>query len=193
MGKRIAIVQGHPDPAGSHFCHALVDAYATAAREAGHDVRIIEVADLAFPWLRNRQEFEHAPVARDIASAQDALRWCEHLLIVHPLWLGDMPALLKAFLEQALRPGFAHEVGPRGWKRLLAGKSARVIVTMGMPALVYRIWFGAHGLKMLERSILGFCGFGPIRHSLIGNIESPDRARRGRWLGKVEALGRRAR
>lgn len=193
MSRRIAIVQGHPDPSGSHFCHALVDAYAAGAREADHEVRTIEVARLAFPWLCTKQEFEQAPVVPDIASAQETLRWCEHLVVVHPLWLGSMPAVLKAFLEQTLRPGFAHEIGPRGWKRLLAGRSARVIVTMGMPALLYWTWFGAHGLKAFERSILGFCGFSPIRHSLIGTVEAQDQGARGRWLGRIEALGRRAR
>jgi putative NADPH-quinone reductase len=59
-----------------------------------------------------------------------------------PLWLASMPALLKGFFEQALRPGFA--LGPtepgRMWKKLLKGRSARIVVTMGMPALVYR-WY----------------------------------------------------
>jgi putative NADPH-quinone reductase len=49
----------------------------------------------------------------------------------------------------------------------LAGKGARIIVTTGMPAPIYRWYFGAHSLKSLERNILGFCGFGPIKESLI--------------------------
>jgi hypothetical protein len=30
--SHITIVQGHPDPAGGHFCHAPADAYACAAK-----------------------------------------------------------------------------------------------------------------------------------------------------------------
>jgi putative NADPH-quinone reductase len=35
MAKRIVIIQGHPDPAGGHLCHALADAYAAGARGQG--------------------------------------------------------------------------------------------------------------------------------------------------------------
>lgn len=190
MGRRIVVLQGHPDPAGGHYCHALADAYAGAATDAGHEVHRIAVAELDFPWLRNKHEFESEPPPPVIVAAQQSILHAEHLLIVYPLWLGAMPAQFKAFLEQTLREGFAFEIGPRGPAGRLRGRSARIVVTMGMPALFYRLYFGAHGVKALERSILGFCGIRPIRNSLIGNVESPDGALRGRWLEKMEALGR---
>ena len=77
----------------------------------------------------------------------------------------DHAGLLKAFLEQALRPGFAFDESSRMPRKLLKGRSARIVVTMGMPAFVYRWYFGAHGLRSLERNILGFCGIRPIRAS----------------------------
>ena len=52
MTKRIAIIQGHPDPAGNHLLNAMADAYAQAAIESGHEVRRIEVATGRF---RDRQ------------------------------------------------------------------------------------------------------------------------------------------
>lgn len=60
-----------------------------------------------FPWLRSKQEWEHAEAPPPIRDAQATIAWAEHLIIVYPLWLGSMPAVLKAFLEQAFRPGFA--------------------------------------------------------------------------------------
>ena len=62
-----------------------------------------------------------------------------------------------------------------------------------MPALLYRWYFGAHGLKNLERSILGFVGIKPVRTTLIGLVDSIDAEKRQRWLRKVEMLGQRAR
>jgi putative NADPH-quinone reductase len=80
-------------------------------------------------------------------------------VIVYPLWLGTMPALLKGFLEQAFRPGFAFDTKPKGlWNRRLKGGSARIVVTMGMPAFFYRVYYRAHSLKSLKRNILEFCG-----------------------------------
>lgn len=192
MAKRVAIIQGHPDPAGGHLCHALADAYADGARAAGHAVRRIEVARLDVPVLRTQAEFERGAAPTSLAEAQDAIRWAEHLVIVFPLWLGTMPALLKAFLEQTLRPGFAFEYGARGFpKKRLAGRSARIVVTMGMPALVYRWYFGAHGLRGMERNILRFVGIRPIRESLFGMVEAVSDDKRRGWLARMAALGRR--
>jgi putative NADPH-quinone reductase len=63
---------------------------------------------------------------------------------------------------------------------------------MGMPALVYRWYFGAHSLKSLERNILGFCGIRPIRESLFGMVEAAGDAKRRRWLATMRTHGRRA-
>jgi len=192
--QRILVVQGHPDPRPGRLCRALAEAYADAAREAGHQLRVVDVATLDFPLLRSKDEFEHGAVPDTLREAQEAIAWAGHLVIVYPLWLGDMPALLKGFLEQVFRPGFA--VGAaRGDDRaggLLAGRSARVVVTMGMPAPVYRWFFGAHSLKSLTRNILRFSGIGPVRTSLFGMVEAGGAQRRARWLARMADLGRRA-
>jgi hypothetical protein len=48
-------------------------------------------------------------------------------------------------------------------------------------------------LKSLERSILSFAGVGPIRESLIGTVDQRTTESRGRWLIKMQSLGRAAR
>lgn len=193
MAKHIAIIQGHPDGQHHHYGHALAEAYAEGAAKAGHEVRVVHVAQIDFPLLRSKEEFDTGAPPEPIRQAQDTIRWAEHLVILYPLWLGSMPALLKAFLEQTFRPGFATPKPNEGspWKKLLAGKSARVVVTMGMPALFYRWYFRAHSLKSLERNILGFCGISPIKESLIGMVEAKNDGNREKWLGKMRVLGNR--
>lgn len=145
--------------------------------------------------LRSKEDWEDAAPPDCIRQAQDPIGWARHFVIFHPLWLGcSMPALLKGFLEKVARPGFAvpkADAGHKGhkWKRLLAGRSARIVVTMGMPVLLYRWYFGAHILNSLERNILGFCGIGPIRESLIGLVEAANDTRRKKWLEKMRSLG----
>lgn len=170
MSKRIVIIQGHPDCNERHLNHVLADAYAEGARASGHEVRMVTVAALDFPMLRSQQDWEHGEVPLMLKAAQDDIRWAEHLLVFFPLWLGGMPAVLRAFLEQVLRPGFAFSYSsnnPMGVKGL-AGRSARVVVTMGMPSLFYKWFFRAHSLKALKRNILGFVGISPIRQTVIG-------------------------
>ena len=193
VAKRIAIIDGHPDPDRARFCHALAEAYAEAATAAGHSVKRLTVADIEVPLLHSQQEWEKGKPSAAISGAQEAIAWAEHLVIIYPLWLGSMPALLKGFLEQVLRPGFAvaFELG-KTWEKLLKGKSARIIVTMGMPASIYRWYFFAHSLKTLERNILGFCGIGPFKETLIGGIGMINESKRQTWLDTVRQLGREA-
>jgi putative NADPH-quinone reductase len=195
MGKRIVIVQGHPDPGGDRYGHALAEAYRQGAREAGHEVEILPVAELDFPLLRTKRDFDDGEAPEAIRRCQQAILAADHLVIIHPLWLGSMPALLKGFLEQVFRPGFAFEkpeTPGRPGRKLLKGKSARVIVTMGMPGFAYRWFYRAHAVKSLERNILAFTGFRPIHRSLIGMVEARDARGRHRRLAEVRRLGRQA-
>ncbi|MES2356438.1 MAG: NAD(P)H-dependent oxidoreductase [Pseudomonadota bacterium] len=134
MARRIAVIQGHPDPHDKHFGHATAVAYAKGAESVGHEVRFIYVAKLDFSFLHTKEEFEKGTPVDAIRLAQETIHLAEHLVVSHapralhtalrlgcagarefitgssnhhPLWLGTMPAILKAFLEQTLRPGFA--------------------------------------------------------------------------------------
>ena len=193
MPRGVAIVQGHPDPGRGHLCHGLADAYADGAAAAGHTVVRIEPAQIDFPMLRSQQDFEAGQLPSMLVPARDAIVSARHLVIIFPLWHGTMPALLKAFLEQVMRPGIAMEYRTQGFPRgLLAGRSARIIVTMGMPAFVYRWYFRAHGVRGLERSILRFAGMKPVREILFGGVGEADDGRRQRWLDQMKSYGARS-
>ncbi|MCG6658583.1 NAD(P)H-dependent oxidoreductase [Halomonas campisalis] len=191
MSHRILILQGHPDASEAHLCHALAEHYREGAHAQGHEVRLIDLAMLEFPLLRSQKEWKAAPLPASLTAAQEAIGWCQHLVLFFPLWLGDMPALVKGFLEQVLRPGFAFEYvegNPLGRKGL-TGRSARVVVTMGMPAVIYRHLYRAHSVKSLERNILGFVGLYPVRETLIGSVETMSEQKRKEWLRKLRELG----
>lgn len=190
MSRRIAIIQGHPDGSQPHFGHALAAAYEEAAKAAGHEVRRLDVAGMDLAPLRSKADWESEPTSESVLDAQVVVQWAEHLVIFYPLWLGSMPAILKAFFEQVFRPGFAvNRDQSEHWKKRLRGRSARIVVTMGMPALVFRAYFLSHSLKALERNILGFCGIGPVRASLIGMVEAPRSGPREKWLETMSRLG----
>jgi putative NADPH-quinone reductase len=189
--QRILLIQGHPDAVTPHLCHALADAYAQGAESAGHTVRRVPVALLDFPLLRSQQAWEEGALPPGLVQAQEDITWAQHLVLFFPLWLGDMPALLKGFLEQVARPGFAFK--PEGsnpfGKKGLTGRSARVVVTMGMPALIYRWYFRAHSVKNLERNILGFVGISPVNETLIGQVDKLGEEGARTWLEKLRKLG----
>ena len=192
--KRILLIQGHPDAQRGHFCHALMQAYADGAEAAGHELRYIEISQLDFPILRSAADWEQGALPGSLLTPQHDIEWAQHLVLFFPLWLGDMPAFLKGFLEQVARPGFAfHDDGNGGFgKKGLGGRSARVVVTMGMPALVYRFYFRAHSVKSLERNVLGFVGIAPVRETLIGMVDKLDAKAGAKWLAKMRTLGGKA-
>lgn len=197
MKKRIVIIQGHPDAAKPHLCHAIANAYAEGAKKAGHNPHILPVAELSFPLLTSEEEFNHGDAPPVIGKAQQMIQEADHLVMVYPLWLGSMPAILKGFLEQLFRPGFAFNYQEGGGskklpKQHLKGKSARIIITMGMPSLVYRWFYCAHSLKSLKRNILGFCGIAPVRHTLIGGVEALNESQRSKKLHQINQFGQKA-
>lgn len=149
----------------------------------------MRIADLDFPVLRSPKEWMEQGPPASILAVQKQIEWAEHLVILYPLWLRHMPALLKALLEQTLRPEFAFRCGSGMVpEKLLTGRSARLIVTMGTPGLIYELFYRAHSVKSFQRSILNFVGFAPVKRTIVGSVASGDMHRR-RWLKKVEALG----
>jgi putative NADPH-quinone reductase len=170
--RRIVIVQGHPHD-GPHFCQSLSDSYQQGAEGAGHSVRQIRLADMQVEILRNPEDMMTPPPAL-ILDAQKSIRECDHLVVVFPLWLGAMPALTKAFFEQLARNGFLLEQG-EGWPRQqMKGRSARVVVTMGMPTAAFLLAFGKAGAKSFETGVLGMSGFKPVAETLIGGVGDKD-------------------
>lgn len=191
---RILLVNGHPQVGVKRLNHTLLEAYEEGAHAAGCKTRTLDVASLDFPLLRSQEEWEKGELPACLQAAQGDIAWARHLVFFFPLWLGDMPALLKGFLEQVARLGFAFDrdaENPFG-RKALGGRSARVVVTMGMPAAVYRWYFRAHSVKSLERNILGFVGISPIGVSLVGGVDSLGDKGVKRWQGKMRKLGLQA-
>ena len=191
---RILLIQGRPDAVAPHLCHALSQAYAEGAMVAGHVVRQVDGAAIDFALLRSQHEWELGLLPASLKPAQADIGWAQHIVLFFPLWLGDMPALLKGFLEQVARPGFAFstEGGNTFGRKGLTGRSARVVVTMGMPALVYRLYFRAHSVKSLERNILGFVGIAPVHETLVGHVEQLGDAGVAKWKARMRVLGAKA-
>jgi putative NADPH-quinone reductase len=192
--KKILIIQGHPDNSEQHYCHVLAEKYSSAANSAGHKVKQVIVADLALPILTSKKDFDAGEPIESVKSVQEDILWADHLVVIYPIWLGDMPAQLKGFFEQVFRPNFAFSEASPGadYKKLMSGKSARIFVTMGMPAIVYRWFYKAHAVKVMKRNILSFCGFKPVRFKLIGRAHAGNEAQLHVELGKAAHLGRLA-
>lgn len=187
---RIAIIVGHARK--DTFSEAIGRGYQTGAIAGGHHVKMFVLSRMAFdPILREGFEREQ-PLEPDLKAAHDAMIEADHLVIVFPLWLGGMPAILKGFLERVIQPDLVPLAKSGIFAQPLKGKSVRIIVTMGMPAFVYRWWFGAYAVKQLRRNILEFIGAGPVHTTINGYVDGVGQSGRAQWLKEAEEMGRLA-
>lgn len=189
--SRIVIVVGHARR--DTYCRALAEAYRRGAEAAGHGVELFDTSRMSFDPILHEGYAKVQPREPDLQATYDAMIAADHIVLVFPLWLGTLPAILKGFFERLLQPDLIAPAKTGRFVQVLAGKSARVIVTMAMPAVVYRWWYGAHAIKMLKQNILGFMGVHPVRSTIFGCIEGVGIEGRRKWLDEVASLGGRAR
>jgi putative NADPH-quinone reductase len=188
----ILIVVGHPQR--ESYCEALGEAYLGGAQAAGHKAQLFVLGRMNFDAILREGYRRPQPLEADLAAARDVLLACNHVVFIFPLWCGDMPAIMKGFIERILQPDLLaiNDAGAGADWKVFKGRSARVIMTMGMPGWFYRYFYGAHALKLLRRNILHFMGIKPVHSTVYGMIASVSDDTRKAWLREVEALGHEA-
>lgn len=189
--KKIVIINGHPHV--ESFNKGLVDAYYQGAQTTGAEVKIVTLATLAFdPNLRfgyqKRMELEP-----DLLQAIKLIRWADHLVWIHPVWWGGLPALLKGFIDRTFLPGITYQYRENSmlWDKLLKGKTAHIITTLDQPGWYYRLVYGRPSVNQLKKSTLQFCGVGKVEVTYIGIVRNSTAEQRGKWLTKVKQIGAR--
>jgi NAD(P)H dehydrogenase (quinone) len=189
--KKILLLLGHPNNAS--LCASLAKEYVAGAEQAGAEVRIHRVADMKFDANLHLGFQEVQALEPDLQRFQADMEWSQHLVMVFPLWWGGMPAVLKGLIDRTFLPGFAfkYKEGSPFPAQLLAGRSARVIMTMDSPNFWYNWVLGRPLTKALKRQILGFSGFKPLEFTLLGNVRGSTPQKRETWLAMVRKLGAR--
>ena len=190
--KKVLILLAHPRL--ESYNAAIAEAYAEAALEHA-EVKRLDLARLEFasdvaraPDYDNKTE----DIEASLKEAQDLISWADHLVFIYPTFWGDMPALLKAFIDRAFIPNFAFKYQKNSPmpEQLLKGKSARIISTMDAPVLWYQLVYRAPGSNALKRAVLSFCGVKPIKVNLIGRMRYLKPEQRKAWLKRVKTFAR---
>jgi NAD(P)H dehydrogenase (quinone) len=189
--KKILIINCHPNHDSLNF--GIAAAYQKGALASGAEVKEITIADLVFdPNLQHgyRQRTEHEP---DLVEAWQKISWADHLVWVHPVWWGGLPAIAKGFIDRLFLPGMAFQYKPNSvfWEKLLKGKTARIIATLDQPGWYYWLMFGRPSTNQLRKSTLEFCGVKPVKVTYIGIVKTADETKRKNWIAAVERLGRK--
>ncbi len=187
--RRILVVCGHPTP-GS-LCEAIARAYGAGSAAGGHVCRTLVLHELTFDPILHGGYHSRTELEPSLVAAQEAILWAEHLVFVYPTWWGSMPALLKGLIDRTFLPGFAFKYRENSmrWDRLLAGRSARLIVTMDAPWWWDTIVNRSTSRRTMAGPILKFCGVRPVRVTVFDQVKGASEEKRKGWLGKAQALG----
>ncbi|MGK0271506.1 MAG: NAD(P)H dehydrogenase (quinone) [Cocleimonas sp.] len=188
MSKRVLILSANPKK--DSFVNSLAESYADSA-EKNHEVRLLKISDMEFNLDLSGGYTEEHTFEDSLKSFQDSLEWCEHLVIVTPIWWGTLPAKLKGLIDRTFLPGFAfqYEKGKSIPKKLLKGRTARIVMTMDTPPWYYYLIQGAPAIKQLKITTLKFVGFSSVKSKMIGPIISSSKKSRSKWINDLSKLG----
>jgi putative NADPH-quinone reductase len=189
---KILIVLAHPDP-GS-FNHALADAAARAAERQGHAVTLRDLHAERFDPILPAAEIQRgAPLppwldrhCADLASA-------DGIVVVHPNWWGQPPAILTGWIDRVVRPGVAYEFqeGDSGEGvpvGLLRAKTALVLNTSNTPPERERDAFGDPLDSIWRRCVFDLCGVKDVRRRTWSVVVTSTAEQRREWLEEAAAL-----
>jgi putative NADPH-quinone reductase len=187
--KKILIINGHPNTDSFNF--AIVEAYKNGAIKSGAEVKEIVIADLEFsPNLKHGYQ-KRTDLEPDLLDAFEKIKWADHMVWVHPVWWGGLPAITKGFIDRVFLPGFVFQYRENSswWDKLLIGKTARIITTLDQPGWFYKLMFGQPSVNQLKKSTLEFCGVKPVKVTFVGPIRNSRDEVRKSLLLKIEKLG----
>lgn len=180
--SRIFVLEGNPGQ--STFCQVLADSACEDARAGGAEVKYLRLSQMQFDSNLAEGYRQVQKLEPDLTAVQEALAWCDKLVLVHPLWWGSAPARLKGLFDRTLLPGFAFKYadGKDFPEKLLKGKTAHVLISSDTPEWYLRWGYGDGWPKILRKQILGFCGFEKVKIKTLGPLRKATGAQRAAML-----------
>lgn len=189
--KHILLINGHPDK--ESFNHALAASYKKGVLETSATLEEITITDLNFnPTLkygyRKRTELEP-----DLQESLTKIKKADHIVWVFPIWWAGYPAMMKGFIDRAFLPGITFQPvkGKPFPKKLLKGKTSRLIITSDTPSWYDYLFMKRPAIRQLKKGILEFCGIKPVKTTFLSVMKDSTPKQRSLWLHKVYTLGKK--
>ena len=186
----ISIILGHPTP-GS-FNHAIAGAARAALEQAGHGVWFHDLyAEHFDPVAQTAELPKDSPLPPDLARHCEEISRADGIVIVHPNYWSQPPAILKGWLDRVLRPGLAYQFVPDGQGGgkavgLLKARRALVITTANTPQDKEIAFLGDPLEGLWKKVVFGLCGV-PCERLVFSPVIVSTPEQRKQWLEEVTA------
>ena len=168
----ILLIDGHPN--SESLGRALADAYQAGASAAGARVERLDLRSLEFDLVLRGAYTKEQSLEPDLLRARAMIERATHVAWLFPMWWAAPPALVKGFVDRLFLPGWAfqYQQGNAMPKRLLAGRSARLMVTMDSPWWWYALAYKRSIHGAFANATLSFVGFAPVVTRTIHNVRA---------------------
>ena len=191
----VSIILAHPDK-GS-FNHAIAEAVSETLKESGHTVSFHDLYKEKFPPLLPADEIPRAAFLPPIIRKHCAeVSSAEGIIIIHPNWWGQPPAILKGWVDRILRPGIAYNFTERDRgegvpEGLLKARAAIVFTTSNTPSEREQAVFGDPLETIWRKCIFELCGVGNFYRKNFGIIVTSSPEQRKKWLEETAEITER--
>ncbi len=185
----ISVILGHPTP--QSFNHAIADAALETLQKHGYRVVFHDLyAERFDPLLWTEEIPEDAALTPAIAQHCAEIARAEGIVIVHPNWWGQPPAILKGWIDRVLRPGVAYrflegDSGSGVPQGLLRARAALVFNTSNTPRERELRVFGDPLETLWKNCILDLCGVKTFHRQMFETVITSTPEQRAAWLDAV--------
>jgi len=192
---KISVILGHPDK--ESFNHAIAATVVKTLRRDGHAVNLHDLCAERFdPLLSTGEIPKNALLDVAVGCHCAEIAAADGIIVIHPNWWGQPPAILKGWVDRVIRPGVAYEFVeedsgegvPRG---LLRAKAALVFNTSNTEKEREMKEFGDPLETIWKNCIFGLCGVENFYRRTFGIIVTSTLEQREEWLIEVEEIVRR--
>jgi NAD(P)H dehydrogenase (quinone) len=183
---KILVILGHPDP--DSFNHAIAQVVCDILREQGHTVLFHDLYAEKFDPLLLKEEIpDDGKVPETILNYGKELQTADGIVIVHPNWWGQPPAILKGWIDRVFRPGIAYrfEEGDSGEGipvGLLKASAAVVFNTSNTADEREKSAFGDPLEDIWKRCLFSLCGVRTFHRRTFNIVITSSHDQRRQWL-----------
>jgi NAD(P)H dehydrogenase (quinone) len=188
----ILVILGHPDR--KSFNHAIAATAVAVLRQNGHVVFFHDLyAEKFDPLLPSEELHETAQLSPDMKQHCDEAAGADGLVIVHPNWWGQPPAIVKGWIDRVVRPGVAYQflegdTGEGVPVGLLRAKIAIVLNTSNTQKKRELDVFGDPLETLWKKCIFDLCGVTEFYRKMFSVVVDSTLEQRAEWLEEVEQI-----
>lgn len=188
----VSVILAHPN--NQSYNHAIANSAVTQLQKNKHSVLFHDLyAEKFDPILPSLEIHPEVSLSPDIEQHCEELSLTDGIIIIHPNWWGQPPAILKGWVDRVMRPGVAYKFleGDQGEGipvGLLKAQAAIVFNTANTPCKREREVFGDPLQLLWENCIFDLCGVSTFYREMFTVLVTSTYAQRQGWLGKVQKV-----